>query len=385
MKRFLPWRSTKPLVSTQQSVKYNEIPSLILLLPVEILELIVSNLEYDFGLAFSLTCKYTYNTFFHSIQSSTPYHPRNSPKLLRLLDRDTTEYLLCQYHYKFYAWRCQVKNEYRCPDCQEPPYSTTSIALCGQRCKVPASRYVNNETCRLLLRYASHGSSSGVPPSKYNHLCPTVGGGNNQVEIKVVDQKLMIRRKLRVMVTKKNLLLDKNSLSLCLHGTPGYHGIALAATEHISTARRDVSSKPTQWSCPLLFKCKDCATDMKLNIIQSTRKTAAIGFDVYHDLGGVDERTIAQSQVLYAMSQIQALRTTMQTRRLREDLSRQFHTLTEYKTAIEDTQERTFIDQWDTSVKHDRWACNFDDATKVMPIWVRYSKLPFTLQGRGLN
>lgn len=233
----------------------------------------------------------------------------------------------------------------------------------------------------LMLRHAIHGPKFGVPAHKFNHTCSTVGESHNQVELKVVDQKLMVRRTLKVMVIMdhfSNLVHDSSYQTLCPHNKLAYESLLCAAVNHVSAARKQ-NSKSNQWSCPLLFKCKRCATDMKLSVNQGSRRTAAIEFDVYQDLGGLNNPSHAQLQVLREVRNNVPLNMAQQKQRMREDLSKQFFSSDEQKTLPGKSPDRTFLDQWGQAADVDRWALNFTDTAQLTPIWAQYRSLPLKL------
>lgn len=385
MRRFLTWRSRKSLNSSQQTTKFPETTALILGLPTEILALIVSHLNDEFALAFSLTCKHLYNIFFVSLQAPYADQRINNLQLLRLLERDTADYLLCSSHSKLYAWRKQKSNLYQCRKCRTDWFSATIVELCGTRCGYTSSRFMNDSTRSLMLRHAVHGPQFGIQASRFNHVCSTVGESHNKVELKIVDQKLMVRRTLKVLIIMDhmgNLVRDSSYLTLCPHNSPGYHSLFCAAVEHVSAAKKRFS-KSNQWSCPLLFKCKQCATDVKLSINQGSRRTAAIEFDVYQDLGGLFDMSEAQCQVLRKIGNIRSPSEEQQIQRLREDLTKQFHS-DKLETPPKGSPDRTFLDQWGLdqwgqAVDTDRWAFNFADAAQLTPVWSQYRTPPFEL------
>lgn len=321
-------------------------PTLVLLspildLPAEILIAIEALLPYENAVAFSLTCKTLYHLFF-KLHKPSPKHQGREAHLLRLIERDLPDHLSCPVHERLYFWRKAKSKHYQCPLCtSNNRLLTGSLIICNKGCRSSFYGIFEPER-RLMLRHELLGPEFGIPRRVLDHVCKkSLSKRANEMRPRIVNGSLMVWRTHHYTAridfrTWADLGLEHFDEAICVHSEAGLQALLCAATEYVQK-RREITmvrlALTTQvvtsghWKCPTLFKCQTCATDVRLRMDQVSANELIVRFDVYQDLGGLNEPTLAQRQVLGAKHdwRQQDLTTEEKVVRCREDLERRYH------------------------------------------------------------
>lgn len=283
-------------------------------LPPEILLIVSSEyLYYENVIALSLTCHQLYELLFYICKPSKQHHGREAA-LLRLLERDRPEWLSCSVHERLYDWSKQKAKRYHCPQCTESKRGSLqgSLVICNKGCRQSFYGMFESER-RLVLRHSLLGPQYGISIRTLNHVCKKSHSKRaNEVRPKIVSGSLLLwrthHRTLPLDMPSPN---DPESIyageAICLHHERALSVLLLAAVCHAKRAKAELPSYgynhalllfPASWLCPLLFKCDQCATDVRLRVDMTQSNEAVIRLDAYQDLGSLFELTTAQKQVL---------------------------------------------------------------------------------------
>jgi len=317
------------------------LPSPLLDLPVEILVAIEALLPYENAVAFSLTCKAIYDLFF-KLHKPSHKHQGREAHLLRLVERDLPNHLSCPVHERLYSWRKAKAKHYQCPLCtSNKRLLTGSLVICNKGCRSSFYGIFEPER-RLMLRQELLGREFGIPKRVLDHVCKqSLSKRANEMRPKIVKGSLMVWRIHHYTVridcrTWADLGLEYFDEAICVHSETGLQALLGAATEHVQKRRETTMVKLAStsqvvtsghWQCPTLFKCQTCATDVRLRMDQVSTNELIVRFDVYQDLGGLIEPTLAQRQVLGAKHdwRQQDLSLGDKVIRCQEDLERRYH------------------------------------------------------------
>lgn len=181
--------------------------------------------------------------------------------------------------------------------------------------------------------------------------------------------------------------------AICVHSERNLRALVVACIVHakrrrtyllkVSSPKRNYLNDPISWQCPMLFKCAQCATDIRLRMDQTSAGQINIRFDVFQDLGGLDQMSVARYQVLGTR-----LGTTAQHLDRRDKLTRLTENLEKRYFGESEVAEKYCQGiPWDTAVLG-QWWYNFaywadnpilfrpdDDIPK--PIWTGYKRIRF--------
>ncbi|KAK5951503.1 hypothetical protein OHC33_007559 [Knufia fluminis] len=305
-------------------------------LPTEILIAIEAFLPYENAVAFSLTCRILYDLFFKLHKPSPKHHGREA-HLLRLIERDLSSQLSCPVHERLYSWRKAKSRHYQCPSCTSKNRpSTGSLVICNKGCK-PSFYGIFEPERRLMIRHGILGPEFGISRRTLDHVCKkSFSKRANEIRPKLVNGALMIWRTHHYTVridfqTWAELELEHVDEAICVHSKMGFQALVCAATEHArkqsEIATMQFASGPRavhteHWQCPTLFKCQYCSTDIKVRMDQVSGCEVVVRFDVYQHLGGLNELTISQRQVLGGKHE---LTDEEKVERQIEDLEQRYH------------------------------------------------------------
>lgn len=372
-------------------------------LPIEILLVIESYLFYENAISLSLTCKQAYSLFFHRNKPLRRRHNRDK-HFLFLLERDYPRLLTCPVHEFLYDWQKQRGKRYRCP---RKCGVGDSMVVCNRGCRVGFHGIFDAER-RLMIRHSFLGPEYGISMKSLNHVCKR---GRSQVANEVTPRRagnsLMIWRTSHFSTridfdSWKDLELERGFDELvCVHSTR-YLLALVAASIHkarrrrkwlikASTSQRNYLNHLTSWQCLLLFKCAQCATDIRLNIDQLSPNQIDVQFDIFQDLGGLNQMDLARYQVLGTRFGItsQNLGRRDKRERLRDNLERRYFGESEVAERCCDgiPWHTAFLGQWWYNSTHDEEHPVYfrPDGDIPRPIWLSYcNKIPFS-QSRDIR
>lgn len=289
------------LLKAQSHVIASRPRSRLLDLPTEVLLIIVSQLKYENGIALSLTCHRLYKLLFKTYKP-TPKHNGREARVLVLLERDLPDMLSCPTHERLYKWRGHSRH--LCPLCTNAKRSHGSLVVCYNNCKEGFQELFEPER-RLILRHALLGPNYGVPKSMFLHRCGRSHFQSmDEARLKIVGDSLMLWRtqhwpvKLELYPDLPGLQDFQQTMEKC-HAMP-LSPIWSAAVHHAMQNSKRLFSTPEEaaptyrWTCPILFKCSCCSTDVKVCVEQFVLGQVVIRFDLYQDLGHLNELTTAQ-------------------------------------------------------------------------------------------
>ena len=337
-------------------------------LPLEILIAIEALLLYENAVAFSLTCKAFYELFFKLHKPSSKHHGREA-HLLRLIEKDLPNHLSCPVHQRLYIWQKVRSRHFQCPLCtSNHRLLTGSFVICNKGCK-SAFYGVFEPERRLMLRHGLLGPEFGISRRSLDHVCKrSLSKRANEVAPKIVKGSLMVWRTHHYTAridsrTWADFGLEHFDEAICVHSEVGLQALLCAAIQHAKnpgelTMARSASVTQAvlqrRWQCPTMFKCQKCATDVRVRMDQTSAHEVIVRFDVYQDLGGLDELTLAQRQVLGAKLdwRQQELTTEERAQRREEDLERRYHGEEEPKHNESDVwsaprpKHTMFLNQW---------------------------------------
>lgn len=383
----------------------------ILDLPIEILLNIELYLQYENALAFSLTCKKAYDVFFKRHKPSGKHNGREF-LFLRLLEREMPEYVSCSIHERLYAWAKQKPKHYQCPMCiSNKRIFNGSFVVCNKSCKSSFYGIFESER-RLMLRHAVLGSNFGISTRALDHVCKkSLAKRANEVTPKIVNQSLLVWR--THYYTAKTDFKDWHTIGIdqfdeavCVHSETGLRALLCAAILHAkqNSANMTVNSTskalrpiPDSWMCPILFKCNQCCTDVRLSMDRVSTNEVIVRFDVYQDLGGLQELTLAQRQVLGAKFdwRSQQLEYPEKLQRLCEDLEKRYHSKDledEFTSApgVSIPKDAYFLNQWTYNIQRPPFdlenPVNFHhDPMIPQEVWRGTNTIPFLPQERRLD
>lgn len=364
-------------------------------LPIEILLLVESYLAYEHAISFSLTCKQAYNLFF---QRNRPLRRRCSrdKHLLFLLERDHPGLLTCPVHEILYNWRKQRGKRYQCP---RRCGVGDSMVVCNKGCRVGFYGIFDAER-RLMIRHSFLGPEYGISMRTLNHVCKR-GKSKipNEVSAKRAGKSLMVWRTHHYTAridfnTWKELGLDQDfNESICVHSDRDLRALVVACILHArkrrkwlikaSTPQRNYLNHLTSWQSLLLFKCAQCSTDVRLGMNQISASQIDIQFDVFQDLGGLDQMSLARYQVLGTRHGLtsQRLGRRDKSERLCENLEKRYfgedETAEKYCDGI--PWNTAFLGQWWYNFSFTEQGPLFfrSDDDIPRPIWLACSRLPF--------
>lgn len=364
-------------------------------LPTEILLFIESYLAYENAISLSLTCKQAYNLFFHRNRPLRRRHNRDK-HFLFLLERDYPALLTCPVHEILYRWQKQRGKRYRCPlGCG----TGDSMVVCNRGCRAGFHGIFDAER-RLMIRHTFLGPEYGISMEFLRHVCKR---GRSKIANEVTPRRagdsLMVWRTNHFSAridfdAWKDLELERGFNELiCVHSSRGVLALIVASILQArkrwrwlvknSTPQRKCVNDLTSWQCPLLFKCPQCATDLRLNIDQTSPTQIDIRFDVFQDLGGLDQMSLARYQVLGTRFGLtsQSLGRRDKRERLRENLERRYFGQSEVADRYTDgiPWHTAFLGQWWYNFTHSEYNLVLfrPDEDIPLPIKWAYKKMPF--------
>lgn len=364
-------------------------------LPVEILLSIESYLLYQHAISLSLTCKKAYNLFFQRNRSTGRRHGREK-HLLRLLERDYQSLLTCPIHEILYAWRKQKGKRYQCP---RRCGVGDSMVICNKGCRVGFQGIFDAER-RLMIRHSFLGPEYGISMRSLDHVCKrSKSKMANEVTPKVTGKSLMVWRTHNYTTRIDFVLWDDIAIdhdfneAICVHSERHLRALVVACVVHArrrrkwllkaSTPSRSYLNELISWQCPTLFKCPQCATDVRLSMTQVSAGQINIRFDVFQDLGGLEQMSLARYQVLGTR-----LGMTAQNLDRREKITRLTENLERRYFGQRETAERYCQGvPWNTAILG-QWWYNFayssenpmlfrPDNDIPKPIWISYRRIRF--------
>ncbi|KAJ9652419.1 hypothetical protein H2198_008340 [Neophaeococcomyces mojaviensis] len=315
-------------------------------LPLEIILAIEFYLAYENAIAFSLTCKYTYDLIFHQ-HKPTPKHHGREAQLLRLIERDLPAYLSCPIHERLYAWAPQKPKHYHCPLCISSRRTawSDSLVICNKSCKSSFYGIFEPER-RLMLRHTLLDTQYGISSRLLDHVCKKSHSKRaNQVTPKIINDNLMLWRTHHVTARidfkaweDVSAFINNFNEAICLHSEIYLRPLLFTAIRYAkqrrdamidSTVPKTQPRAPTDkhWTCPVLFKCHMCATDFRLRMDQVSANEIIVQFDAYQDLGGLGELSIAQRQIFGVRHEGRhvVLKDSLKRERLVENLEDKYH------------------------------------------------------------
>lgn len=383
---------------------------LLLNLPIEILLNIELYLQYENVLAFSLTCKKAYELFFRRHKPSGKHNGREF-LFLRLLERELPAYVSCSIHERLYAWAKQKSKHYQCPLCNSNKRILNgSFVVCNKGCKSSFYGIFESER-RLMLRHAILGSDFGITTRTLDHVCKkSFSKRANEVTPKIVNHSLLVWRT-HHYATKINFRdwhtigIDQFDEAVCVHSETGLRALLCAAILHAKQSSADMipsrtpkAPTPTfgSWVCPILFKCNQCCTDVRLSMDQVSVNEIIVRFDVFQDLGGLQELTLAQRQVLGAKFdwRAQQLDYPEKLQRLCEDLEKRYYGEDSEDNSISHStvsipKDAYFLNQWTYNIQPPPFdlenPVNFHhDPMIPQEVWRGTNTIPFILRDHGL-
>lgn len=353
-------------------------------LPIEILLTVESYLQYENSLALSLTCKRLYDLFFVRPNGQ---HCGRDLHFLRLLERDTPSQIACPIHERLYDWNKQKSKRFSCPQCTSSKRSSSgSLVVCNKGCRSSFYGIFEAER-RLILRHALLGPQYGINTRILDHVCKkSFSKRANEVRPRIVDGSLMLWRihhyDARIdMKLPEAVSADLINEAICVHDSErGFCAILFACVDHVWRHRQSTSSKV--WVCPILFKCSQCSTDARVYIERISADRIVIRYDVYQDLGSLEQLTVSQRQVLGAKDDWRqlSLSNSEKIQRFEEDLEARF-----YGEDRQDSQHKVkdvaFLSHWSYSQHYPGRSesivrFRFGQVLQVDPR-LRYSDLPF--------
>lgn len=331
-------------------------------LPVEILLTISSELQYENAVALSLTCQELYDLLFRVYKPTNQHHGREAA-LLRLLERDKPELLSCPVHEQLYDWTKQKNKRYNCPRCIRAKRNSlqASLVVCNKGCRQSFYGIFEQER-RLMLRYSILGPEYGISIRYLNHVCKkNYSKRANEVRPKVVNGSLLLWRTYHHTFLVDLPLPDSPDSTyfnepICLHHERTMTLLRSAAIRHAKQSKAELHTfgyvdacpfQPASWICPLLFKCDQCATDLRLQMELTVSNEVIVRFDAYQDLGTLLDLTTAQKQVLGAKHdwRTQHLSSQEKLQRLMDDIEVKFHE-TRSLMSTPTISQTTFLTEW---------------------------------------
>lgn len=367
----------------------------LLSLPTEILLVIESYLAYEHAISLSLTCKQAYNLFFHRNRPLRRRHSRDK-HFLFLLERDYPGLLTCPVHEFLYEWQKQRGKRYQCP---RRCGVGDSMVVCNKGCRVGFHGIFDAER-RLMIRHSFLGPEYGISMRSLNHVCKrSKSKVPNEIAPRRAGNSLMVWRTVHFtapidFVSWKDLGLEREfNEAICVHSGRDLLALIVASVLQArrrrkwllkaSTPQRNYLNDLTSWQCLLLFKCAQCATDIRLSIDQISPSQIDIQFDVFQDLGGLDQMSVARYQVLgtrYGLTS-QNLGRRDKRERLREDLEKRYFGQREVADKYCDgiPWRTAFLGQWWYNFTHSEENPVYfrPDEHIPRPVWLAYKRIPF--------
>lgn len=293
---------------------------------------------YENAIALSLTCQKLYNMLF-MLHKPTPRHNGREIHFLRLLERDFPNKMACPIHERLYDWQKQKDNLYSCPSCHKHRSILNRYAIiCNKGCKHNGVGISESER-RLILRSAILGPEHGLPMSLFEHICSVKTHGKADTVVpKLVNGSLMLVRSHHFYVQdifhwdvshwdNSHMLTAKEAI--CEHSHKNLTALLALAVEH-AVQKRSIAKIATDWPCwiyPPLIKCNVCATDVRLRMELVGQNSLVVRTDAYQDLGGLQDTSISQRQVVSAVYDRRTRDLTLQEKaaRFAENLELRFH------------------------------------------------------------
>lgn len=408
LSRLLSKTSTNEIEPISSERDNHTSKSRLLDLPLEILLTVETYLQYENALSLSLTCKYAYGLFFKRHKPSAKHNGRES-FFLRLLEREMPALVSCSIHERLYMWAKQKSNHYQCPMCtSNKRVFPGCLVVCNKGCKSSFYGIFEAER-RLILRHVLLGPEFGVSSRLLSHVCKKSHSKRaNEITPKVVEESLMLWRTHHYTTTVDfkdwHLMgIDAFEEAICVHSETGLRALLCAAIYHAKQSRANrewtlqfQTNKPGAWMCPIRFKCNQCATDMRLHMDQISLNNVVVRFDVYQDLGGLQELSVAQRQVLGARNdwRQQELNRSEKLHRLCEDLEQRYHSESLGEAPLPtDTswipKDAYFLNQWTYNIQRPPFnlenPVNFHhDPMIPQEVWRGTNTIPFIPREEGI-